>query len=203
MKTRYLILGAGLGFILISLIVSFYFGQNYTFRGSLIEPPVPVEDFTLKNYDGDNFQLSQQMGKIVLVFFGYTSCPDVCPTTLAEFKQIQNRLKQHADKVEFVFITVDPDRDTPERIGNYLQSFSPSFWGLTGSQEILDEVYDLFGVYAEKEETGSTSGYLVAHTSRIYVLDQGGRLRLTFAYESPVDSMTEDLLQLLKDTEDE
>jgi protein SCO1/2 len=84
------------------------FSQAYTFRGSLIDPPMPAPDFTLNNQYGQPFRLSEQRGKLVLIFFGYTNCPDVCPSTLAQFRQVRTQLGTQAERVQFVFITVDP-----------------------------------------------------------------------------------------------
>jgi protein SCO1/2 len=167
----------------------------------LIDPPIPVDDFTLQRPDGQSFTLSDQQGKVVLIFFGYTSCPDVCPTTLADFKQIRARLGDAAGNVQFVFITVDPERDTPERIGQYVTTFHPAFIGLTGSQAELESVYAGFGVFVEKEDTGSSAGYLVSHTSRVYVIDQDGKLSLTFPFGMEAEAMAEDIAHLVKSSD--
>ena len=183
----------GVGIVLLSPLI---FQAPYTYQGSLIDPPVPAADFTLLDPEGRPFTLSEQRGKVVLIFFGYTSCPDVCPTTLVDFKQIRAGLGDAASDVEFVFITVDPERDTPERIGQYVPAFHPSFTGLTGRQAELDAVYEDYGVFVEKEDRGS-AGYLVSHTARIYVIDQGGNLRLTFPFGKEPEAMTQDIAYLV------
>lgn len=177
--------------------------QPYTFKGSAIDPPVPAADFTLQTHDGRSFTLSEQRGKVVLLFFGYTSCPDVCPATLGEYKKIAAQLGEQAAEVQFVMITADPERDTPERMANYITAFNPNFLGLTGSQEALQAVYEAYGAFVEKEETdGATGGYLVAHTSRVYVIDQEGNLRLTFPFGMGSEAMAADIYHLLAGAED-
>ncbi|MEK6574172.1 MAG: SCO family protein, partial [Chloroflexota bacterium] len=123
------------------------FARPYTFHGSLIDPPVPAVDFTLTDQTGQPFRLSEQAGNVVLLFFGYTSCPDVCPATLTQFKRIRTEMGKEADRVRFVLVTVDPQRDTAERLRQYLTGFDSSFVGLTGTWLDLDQVYRSYGVY--------------------------------------------------------
>ncbi len=120
------------------------------------------------------FRLSDQKGQIVLLFFGYTHCPDVCPVTLSHFKQIKADLGDQADQVRFVFITVDPERDTADQLSQYLPNFDPDITGLTGSRQSLESVWKSYGVYQAKQEVGSAAGYLVDHTARTYLIDQQG-----------------------------
>lgn len=189
---------------LVAVIVGFTFTGPYTFRGSLIDPPVPAADFTLTDSQGSDFTLSNQSGSLVLIFFGYTTCPDVCPATLGEMKQIRerlladSRLADKADSVRYVFITVDPQRDTAERMGKYLATFDPTFIGLTGSEAQLNPVWKSYGVYRAISETESAAGYLVDHTARVYLVDQDGNLRLTYAFGTPVDDILQDVRYLLK-----
>ncbi|GAB4577308.1 MAG: SCO family protein [Anaerolineales bacterium] len=172
--------------------------QPYRFQGSAIEPPVPAADFTLQTHDGQPFTLSAQRGKVVLLFFGYTSCPDVCPATWGAFKKIAAQLGERAAEAQFVMITADPERDTPDQMANYITAFNPNFLGLTGSQEALQPVYEAYGAFVEKEETDGATGYLIAHTSRVYVIDQEGRLRLTFPFGMAAEAMAADVYHLLE-----
>ena len=174
--------------------------RPYAFRGSRIEPPVPATDFTLNQADGSSFTLSEQRGKLTLIFFGYTTCPDVCPATLSEMKQIRERLGADAERVSFVFVTVDPERDTPERMGQYVAAYDPAIHGLTGSEAELEPVYKAFGVYRAKQEVNSSVGYLVDHTSRVYLVDQQGNLSVTYSFGTPVNDMLLDVRHLLKNT---
>jgi len=199
------VLLAGVGLVLgLALAAAFALNRPYTFRGSVIDPAVPAADFTLTGARGENFTLSSQAGSLVLIFFGYTTCPDVCPATLGEMREIRRRLQadprlaRQAESIRYVFITVDPQRDTPERIGAYAASFDPAFIGLTGSEAELEPVWKSYGVYRAVRETASAAGYLVDHTARVYLIDQAGSLRLTYPFGTPVDDMLQDIRYLLK-----
>ena len=201
MKTKYGLLGIGIVLGLVLMLVGWkVLAQPYTYQGSLIDPPVPAADFQLNNQHGDTFHLSEQRGKVVLIFFGYTHCPDVCPVALSEFKQVKKQLGDLADQVEFVFITVDPERDTAEVLGQYLANFDPTFIGLSGTPDELEPVYKSYGVYHEKTDTGSAAGYLVDHTARMYVIDAQGNWRLTYPFGMEVEKQVEDLVHLLQDS---
>lgn len=169
------------------------------FRGTLLDPPLPVPDFTLTDQHGQPFRLSDQRGQVVLLFFGYTFCPDVCPVTLGIWKRVHEALGEDGQQVRFVFITVDPERDTPERLRQHLAIFDPSFVGLTGTPDELQPVYQTFGVYVEKEDAGgSAAGYLVNHTASAFVVDRAGQWRLRHAYETPAEDIVHDIVQLLE-----
>jgi protein SCO1/2 len=173
--------------------------RPYTFQAPVIDPPVQAADFTLTDQNGETFQLSGQQGKAVLIFFGYTHCPDVCPVTLTKFKQIRGGLGEAGDRVQFVFITVDPERDTPEVIGQHVALYDPAITGLTGSRAELEPVWKSYGVYQEQQESGSAAGYLVDHTTRIYAIDPQGNWRLTFPFEMETEAMAEDVRHLIND----
>jgi protein SCO1/2 len=158
-----------------------------------------VPDWTLTDENGDLFRLSDQQGNVVLLFFGYTSCPDVCPTTLATWRKIHEALGDDAQRVRFVFVTVDPERDTAERLGMHANAFNPDFIGLTGTPEELDPVYEVFDVYFEKDtSSGSALGYLVNHTATTFVLDLEGQWRLRETYGTEAADIVHDIQQLLK-----
>ncbi|MBN2500595.1 MAG: SCO family protein [Anaerolineales bacterium] len=172
---------------------------NYQYQGSLIDPPAPAFDIALQDTDGDLFQLSDHTGEVVLIFFGYTNCPDVCPTTLAEFKQVYENLGPDADRVKFVYFSVDPERDTQERVGEFVNAFNPNFIGITGDEADLEPVWQAYGVYHEKQEVGSAAGYVVDHTASVYVIDTQGGWRMTFPYGLSVDAMVQDIQHLLEE----
>ncbi len=161
--------------------------------------PAPATDFTLTDQDGRPFRLSDQRGNVVLLFFGYTNCPDVCPTTLAIWKQVQRALGPAASRIRFVFVTVDPDRDTTERIKDHLAIFSPDFIGLSGTPDELSAVYQAYGIYHEKAEAqGSAAGYLVTHTASTLFIDPDGRWRGLFSYGTDAETITRDIRQALQ-----
>ncbi len=171
--------------------------REYTFQGSLIEPTVAAPQFELTDMNGQIFQLSQLADQVVVMFFGYTGCPDVCPVTLTEFLQIRSKLGDAADQVSFVFVTVDPERDTPERMRKYLTNFDPEIIGLTGERGELEPVWADYGVYQSKAEGGSEANYLVDHSSRVYVIDADGNLRLTYLFGTENQLITEDVRHLV------
>jgi protein SCO1/2 len=169
-----------------------------TFKGTLLEEGVNVPDFTLTDQYGQPFQLSEQRGKMLLLFFGYTQCPDVCPTTLSIWRKVHEALGEDAGQVRFVFVTVDPERDTAERLGLHVNAFNPDFVGLTGSEAELEAVYEVFDVYYEKDEqSGSAAGYLISHTATTFVVDQEGKYRLRESYGTEVEDIVHDIRQLL------
>lgn len=182
----------------VGIVFGFVIERPYTFRGSVIDPAVPAPEFSLLSSQGGEYRLGSRTGKFILIFFGYTHCPDVCPTTLYEMKEIKARLKDKAENIEFVFITVDPERDTQEQLTRYLASFDGSFFGLTGTNEQLEMVWKDYGVYREIQETDNSLGYLVDHTSRLYLINSQGELMMTYLYETTLDEIVSDLNHLIK-----
>ena len=186
-----------IGLVGISVLV---FQRPATLSGGVLNPALPASNFSLTRHDGSKFELYQYRGKIILLFFGYTSCPDVCPVTMAELRQAISKLDEEgAAQVKVVFVAVDPERDTPERIQEYADHFSPDFIGLSGSLEELKTVWDAYGVYREVEKTDSALDYLVSHTARIYLIDKSGNLRLTYAFGTSPDDIAHDLKILVKE----
>jgi protein SCO1/2 len=174
--------------------------RPYSYQGSLINPPVPATDFHLIDQYGQLTSLSSLTSggaKAIFIFFGYTNCPDVCPTTLAKFKTIKERLGQRAQDVAFVYITVDPDRDTPESIRQYISLFDESFIGLTGEIDELEPIWKGYGVSVFRQDSGSAAGYLVDHSAYIYLVDGKGNLRLTYSFDNDTVVITEDVKHLL------
>jgi protein SCO1 len=168
------------------------------FYGMEYSPPQPARDFALKTPDGSEFRLSKHRGEVVVLSFGYTFCPDVCPTTLVELSQVRAVLGERAKQVQVLFITLDPERDTPERLGIYTRAFDPTFLGLTGTPEQLAQVRQAYGVIAEQEVvSGTAAAYLIAHSAHMYVVDPQGRLRVVFPFGMAIEEMVHDIKQLL------
>ena len=193
----------GLGSFLLLLIVGIavlLFAKPATFRGTTYGEPYPLaSEIELTRSDGSNFRLSELRGNVILVFFGYTSCPDVCPTTLAELKLALAELNEaDANQVKVVFVTVDPERDTPERVQEYVERFNPTFVGLSGEQADLEKIWQSYGVYREIVEGTSAAGYIVDHTARVTLIDQQGNMCISFAFDTPVEDMVHDLKLMLK-----
>ncbi len=143
-----------------------------------LSDPLQAPTFSLTSHLGEPVNSSDFGDKFLAVFFGYTFCPDVCPLTLSRFSQAFQEIGEPGDRIQFLFITVDPDRDTPERLGRYLGSFHPSFLGLTGSEEEVREVANGFGAFFAR--SGEGEQYTVDHTARTFVIDPSGRIPLTF-----------------------
>jgi protein SCO1/2 len=137
--------------------------------------------------------------KLLAVFFGYTFCPDVCPLTLSHLSQAFTELGEKSERIQVLFISVDPDRDTPERLRQYLGAFHPSFLGATGKEEDIREVADGYGVFFAK--SGDGPEYTVDHTARTFVIDPSGLIRLTFPVTATSDEMARDFALLLERVE--
>jgi len=192
------------GLILLVLIgaviaMAFYFPKTESYRGTLYDPPLSAPEIELTQGDGSRYRLSKNRGDIVLLFFGYTSCPDVCPTTLSDLKRVMEELGANAERVQVIFVTVDPERDTPQKLQEYVSIFNPSFIGLSGSMQELEKVWGNYGVYREEAQfPNSATGYLVNHSARLYVIDQDGNLRLSYSFGTPIDDIVHDLKMLFK-----
>lgn len=142
-----------------------------------------MPDFTLTNQDGKPVKLSDLRGKPIILFFGYTFCPDVCPLTLSEMLKAKKALGADGDKAQFVFVSVDGERDTPEVLKNYLKLFDPTFIGLTGAPDDVRAVASEYGAsFVKKKPEGTSAAYLIVHTSNTYLLDAQGRWRVRFSY---------------------
>ena len=168
------------------------------FKGSVMPVTIPAPDFTLTNAAGELVQLSDFEDEIVLLYFGYTFCPDVCPTSLSDLARVQRKLDDKGEKIQVIMVTVDPERDTPQKLSDYVQYFHPTFIGLTGSKEEIDAAAEGYGVYYEKHEGTDASGYLVDHTARIFVVEPNGGYRLSFGFGTPVDDIISDLSLIIK-----
>jgi protein SCO1/2 len=156
--------------------------------------------FELSSARDTSFRLSDTRGKVVALFFGYTSCPDICPTTMAELNQALQQLGDQADQVQVLFVTVDPKRDTPERVQEYVDHFNSSFIGLSGSEPELAVVWNDYGVFRQVVDGTSAAGYLVDHTARVTLIDQQGNLRVSFPFDTPVEDVVHDLDLLLRES---
>jgi protein SCO1/2 len=173
----------------------------YAFAGGEISPATSAPELGLVDQFGNPYRLADRRGKIVLMYFGYTTCPDLCPTTLVDFSTVKAALGPLADGVEFVFVTVDPDRDTQERLRQYLGFFDPAFVGVRGNDEQTSAAEAAYGIFARKVPVESSStGYLMDHTSLVFVIDQQGRLRLTYPYGTDPTAITTDVQYLLTES---
>ena len=143
----------------------------------------------LKDSRGQERSIGEFHGKAVIVFFGYTSCPDVCPTTLARFAEVMKQLGAEADRVQVILISVDPARDTPESLKNYAAYFHPSLVGVTGTAEQIALLAKAFGAGYIKQPTRSDSSYAVDHSANTYLVGKIGKLLATLPYGAPADEL--------------
>ncbi len=155
-------------------------------------------DFTLTSAQGP-VSLSDFRGKVSVIYIGYASCPDVCPTALAVLTQSLKQLDaEEREQVQGIFISVDPERDTPEKLAEYAAFFSPRIIGVTGSQDQIDQVVRQYGAFYRKVDMkDSAMGYAVDHSSRLYLIDREGRLVQTFLHNSSPQELTQGLQTLL------
>lgn len=172
--------------------------QPYTFKGTEFVGEKAAPNFTLTGAGGQPVSLSDFRDKVVVLYFGYTFCPDVCPTTLTDMKQVMQLLGKKADDVQFIMVSVDPERDTPEKLAEYVTYFDPRFVGLTGTPEEVLAAATPYGVIFEKHEGTAATGYLVDHTATLSIIDKDGRLRLLFPFDAEPKDVAEDLKQLVK-----
>ena len=201
MDRKTLLIGLG-SFVLLLLVgvAVFVFAKPANFRGTTFAEPYPVaSEIDLTRSDGSKFRLSEMRGEVILLFFGYTSCPDVCPATLAELRQALSEFnEQDAQQVKVVFVTVDPERDSPERVQEYVDQFNPAFIGLSGPETSLEKIWTEYGVYREIADEQSAAGYIVNHTARVSLIDRQGNLRVSFGFDTPVADIVHDLKIVLK-----
>lgn len=151
----------------------------------------------LTGHDGRPRTLADFRGKVLVVFFGFTYCPDVCPTALARFAQVLNALGPEGSRVQVVMVTVDPDRDTPARLGQYVTAFHPTFLGLTGDAAAISRAAREFRVIFQKQSGATPETYTVDHTSGSFIFDPQGRLRLFVTAQQSGAGLEEDIRLLL------
>jgi len=154
-------------------------------------------DFTLVGHHGKKVSLADYRGKVVLLTFGYTHCPDICSVILSQLKQIVNKLEDQADQVQILFITVDPERDKGEHFRDYVTYFNPTFLGLNGTQDEITKVTQQYGGLFIKQEIESQAGYFFAHTDYMYLIDQQGLVREIYRSGVPLDARLDHIHQLL------
>lgn len=184
----------------LALLVNFLLVRPASFRGTTYETPYPVAPkFKLNDANGRPFILDNNNGKITLLFFGYTYCPDVCPTTMAELKLAVEKLGKNAENVQVVFISVDPGRDTSALMQKYVDRFNSAFIGLSGTQEELEPVWNQYGIFREVVDGTSDTNYIVNHTARVILIDSESNLRLSYGFQTPPEDIAHDIEIILNE----
>ena len=157
-----------------------------------------AKDFQLADHDGKRRSLADFKGKAVVVFFGFTQCPDVCPTTMARLAEVKQRLGADGDRLQAIFVSVDPERDTPEILKAYMGNFDPSFLALRPTPEELPAVAKNFKIYYKRVDGSAPDSYTMDHSAGDYIYDPQGRLRLYSRQGTSAESMAKDIGALLK-----
>jgi protein SCO1/2 len=183
------VIGLGLGFFLF---------QPHTYAGTVLQSPRPapaLDGLTFSN--GDPADLEVFAGDVVLMYFGYTHCPDICPTSMATIARARESLGDDAERVHGLLVTVDPERDTPEALNRYLGNFDRSFLGVYGPAETLTTTAMLYGIHSEVHDEAEELGYTVDHTGTIIALDTDGHVRVLYSHTVDADALSADLAELL------
>ena len=172
-------------------------GKQASFQNTDVTGLDYAKGFALTDHTGKPRTLADYKGKVVVVFFGYTQCPDVCPTTMAEMATVMQKLGPQADQVQVAFITLDPERDTQELLASYVPAFDKRFVGLRGSLDQTAKVAKEFKVFYSKVPGTEPGSYTIDHTAGSYVFDREGRLRLFIRHGQGPDPIVADIRQLL------
>ncbi len=185
------------GWVLLGLVLTSC--QRHQFVGTLLDPAKPISDFTMTATNGTEVHLPEEASPLLVLFFGYTHCPDVCPTTMYQLKQAMSLLGSDSASVKVAMVTVDPERDTSEILDAYVHNFDPSFIGLREEDTSkLAAIIAEFGVFYEiQDHPEGAEDYLVSHTPSLMVLDQSG-LRLVISSGTLAEDIAADLRALLK-----
>jgi protein SCO1 len=185
--------------VALAIVVNMLFSKPASFRGTTYaEHYSPAPEISLVDANGAEINLKDVRGKVVLLFFGYTYCPDICPTTLAQLKLAMQDLGKKSEQVQVIFISVDPKRDTSESMQSYVERFDPAFIGLGGTEEELAPIWNDYGIFREIVEGTSENNYIVNHTGRIILIDQDGNLRLSYGLQMDPEDISQDIQILLR-----
>ena len=168
-------------------------------KTGVFKPARPAPEFSLRGSDGHELKLSRYRGKVVALGFGYASCPDVCPTTLFYLAQAREKLGAAGKDFQVIYVTVDPERDSAERLRKFLAAYDPTFIGATGAPEQLADVRKAYGIQVSRQPAagGDPSTYFVHHSSFVYLIDRAGNLRAMMQFGVSVDDLAHDVKSLL------
>lgn len=198
-KRRFPLLLVLAALILAGCSVPEQLGGAHQFTGTLIETAKPLADFTLPDQNGQQFQLSAQQPNLVLLYFGYTNCPDFCPATMGDWKQIKQELGADAAQVRFALVSVDPERDTPEALKSYVERFDPAFMGLRPTSEQVTAFGREYGFPVEivQDAAGAHHHDPTRHGTYSYLVDRTGGLRMIFRYDIDPRAVVSDIRAVL------
>lgn len=172
--------------------------EQEVFKSTDVAGAIFARDFHLTDHHGQPRTLSDFKGQIVVLFFGYIHCPDICPNTLSKLAEVMQRLGANADKVQVLFATLDPERDTQQILAQFVPTFHPKFIGLYGTQKQTGEVAEEYKITYRKQPGKLKGSYTIDHSAGTYIYDGTGKLRLYASYSQGVDDLVEDIKVLLK-----
>ncbi len=199
-RTRFLLAGAALALLaaLAAVAVGIRLAALPELHGTLLDPPLPAAEFALTSADGGAVGPQDFRGRLVVLFFGFTNCPDVCPLTMHRLGSAMEELGDRADQVQVILVSVDPERDPPAKVDEYAKRFHPSFIGVTGSDDELRTVTSSYGIYYARTEVEGALGYTVDHSASTLVLDRNGGLRMIWPFDTTPEGMASDLRYLIR-----
>ncbi|MCP4297411.1 MAG: SCO family protein [Proteobacteria bacterium] len=201
MRTDKLLFGLGLFLLSLSLLTTTCFGarRHQIGRDGIVLQNFPEQggDFDLLDFEGNEFSLKDLRGKVVLLFFGYVTCPDICPSTLIEMKRLMLVLGEKADELKVIFVSVDPERDSPDRMKEWLAFYDSRFLGLTGTPTEILAAAKKYGARYKRYNADSAAGYLIKHTSYTFLIDKKGDLRYKIPFNTPTEIMIGGIEQIL------
>jgi len=184
-------------FLIHICLVSCQNSNQQTFVGTDISSVRMDTAFSLKDFNGRIRTLEDFKGKVVVLFFGFTHCPDICPTTLTDLKKTMVLLKDKASAVQVIFITLDPARDTEDVLKKFIPTFNSSFLGLTGTESDIDKVANQLKIFNKKVNDGSKAGYTIDHSAGLYVIDKKGSIKLHISNGQKPEDLASDLAKLI------
>lgn len=198
-RSRRLEFAAYFAVVALGVVAAFVFFRPHVYAGAVIQSPAKAPNLEgMVFHNGEPADLWRFDGDVVLVFFGYTNCPDICPTTLSSVARARDRLDEDdAARVHTVMVTVDPERDTADRLADYVTHFDDSFLGATGDPQAVHQAEVLYGVNVYEHEGTIESGYVVDHTARLVAIDTDGFIRVIYPTEVAPDLLAADLEELL------
>ena len=183
--------------LLVALCIALAACQPQKFKGVDITGSSIGPDFSLADHTGTTRKLADFRGKVVVLFFGFMNCPDVCPTTLSDMAAVKQKLGRDGDRVQVIFVTLDPERDSAALLAQYVPAFDPTFLGLRGSAEETAAVAKAFKIFYQKVPGADANKYTLDHTAASYVFDPEGRIRLFLRYGMAADLIAADIKRLL------
>ena len=188
--------------LMVVFFLGYFLTRPHAYYGDAVQPPQPTQGFTLQSASGP-VSLDDFKGKYVLLYYGYTNCPEICPTTMNTIARAYGLLGGLAGQLQTVMVSVDPARDTPEKLAEYVSVFDPTFVGVTGSKDQIDALTQANGIYYKIDPEGKGgSDYEVDHTASLQVLDPAGRLVLLIPYGNTAEQIADDLAYLLAHPEE-